>query len=57
MQPLWAFRQALADALGVTLPAAASAREMVSSLMKGFVQEPTALLLDGMEALAHGPGP
>lgn len=56
VQPLWAFRQALAQALHVVLPATASAAEMANLLFEGFVRKPTVLVLDGMEALLHGQG-
>jgi hypothetical protein len=56
VQPLWAFRQALAQALNVVLPATASATEMANLLFEGFMCKPTVLVLDGMEALLHGQG-
>jgi tetratricopeptide (TPR) repeat protein len=56
VQPLWAFRQALAQAFHIVLPAAASATEMANLLFEGFMRKPTVLLLDGMEALLHGQG-
>lgn len=56
VQPLWAFRQAVAQAFHVVLPATASAREMANLLFEGFMRKPTVLVLDGMEALLHGQG-
>lgn len=56
VQPLWAFRSTLAAALGVVLPPAASAREMVSLLAQGLSKEPTLLVLDGVEGLLQASG-
>lgn len=56
VQPLWAFRQSLAQAFHIVLPAAASATEMANLLFDGFMRKPTVLVLDGMEALLYGQG-
>jgi|GEM_PF-4302075 len=51
LQSIWPFREALTHLLGIKIPPKADASEVVDHLLNGLRQQPTLLVLDGVEAL------